>query len=369
MNQGPIERLSTAILRNVCDSAAVGILALSTDFQLLFMNPAAESMFGVSESINERIASLLASNSWLETTVRACLQSGNVLSVSEANLQIGPRSLTVRADLSPLLDDGGGTSGVVVVISDLSHQQGARRSFAFAGEQTDLGLSPAGLAHEIKNPLTGIKGAAELLAALFTDNPRAQQYCDLIFGGVARIADLVEQVLSLSGPQRLRLERVNVHMVLHQALRTAGLFPTGPDGIALEQEFDPSLPEVMADPAALERVFLNLVRNAAEAIKPPGRIRLRTRMETEFHTSSAGKRSRFMRVEVADSGRGMTDEEIAQLFTPFFTTKPEGTGLGLVLSRQIVRLHGGKLSATRAADLGGMNFRLTLPLAEDNPER
>jgi len=338
---------------------------LSPALELIFINPAAENMLGASESGSERIAAVLAANPWLDAMVRGCIGTGNVLSAAEATLAVGMRSLTLRADLSPLVDESAGSAGVIIMVSDLSHQRGAQQSFGLDDEEMTLGLSPAGLAHEIKNPLTGIKGAAELLAHLMNDNPRGRQYCEVIFGGVDRIADLVEQVLSLSGPQRLRRENVNVHLVLHQALRTAALYPTTPAGITLEQEFDPSLPEVMADPAALERVFLNLVRNAVEAIRGPGRIRLRTRMETEFHTSSHGKRHRFLRVEVADSGKSLTDGEMAQLFTPFFTTKPKGTGLGLVLSQQIVRLHGGKLWANRSEDLGGMSFRLILPLAED----
>lgn len=343
-------------------------MVLSPTLELIFINPAAENMIGASESGSEHIAATLAANGWLSGMVHGCLETGNVLSVADADLVVGPRSLTVRADLSPLVDEQAGLAGVIIMMNDLSHQRGAQQSFGIDGEQMTLGLSPAGLAHEIKNPLTGIKGAAELLSHLMADNPRARQYCELIFGGVNRIAGLVEQVLSLSGPQRLRMERVNVHLVLHQALRTAGLYPAAPAGLTLLQEFDPSLPEILADPAALERAFLNLFRNAADAIKGPGRIRLRTRMETEFHTSSRGRRHRFLRVDVTDSGKGMTESEMAQLFTPFFTTKPKGTGLGLVLSQQIIRLHGGKLWATRADDLGGMSFRLTLPLAEDESE-
>jgi len=368
LDQGENRQLSPTLLRNICDSASAGLMVLSPTLELIFINPAAENMLGVSESGSQRIAVMLAANQWLDAMVRGCIGTGNVLSVAEATLVVGTRSLTVRADLSPLVDESAGSAGVIIMVSDLSHQRGAQQSFGRDDEEMTLGLSPAGLAHEIKNPLTGIKGAAELLAPLMNDNPRGRQYCELIVGGVDRIADLVEQVLSLSGPQRLRRESINVHQVLHQALRTAALYPTTPAGITLEQEFDPSLPEVMADQAALERVFLNLVRNAVEAIKGPGRIRLRTRMETEFHTSSHGKRHRFLRVEVADSGKNLSDGEMAQLFTPFFTTKPKGTGLGLVLSQQIVRLHGGKLWAIRTEDLGGMSFRLTLPLAEDGRE-
>ena len=169
--------------------------------------------------------------------------------------------------------------------------------------------------------------------------------------------------------------------------------------MTIEQLFDPSLPEISADAAALERTFLNLVRNAAEAIGTAGTIRLRTRMETEFRLSAEGRRRHFLRVEVSDSGRGMNAAEMAQLFTPFFTTKPSGTGLGLVLSQRIVAAHGGKLWAEAggidpsrppssihpmlAATAGphhahpanpeehrarGMTFKVTLPVGPRDPE-
>ena len=159
--------------------------------------------------------------------------------------------------------------------------------------------------------------------------------------------------------------------MIHQALKLAGLFPKPPPEIDLEQEFDPSLPDVLGDEAALERAILNLIRNAIEAMDNHGRLRIRTRMETEFRLAAEGKRRQFLRIEVVDSGRGMTQSELDQLFTPFFTTKPSGTGLGLVLSQRVVSLHSGKLWAERGGIEGpetstnpearsrGMSFKIT----------
>ena len=350
--------------RDVLDSLNDAVVVVSPQLDILLTNPAAEALLG-SQINRGLIEILLGRNPWLEGMVRDCLERRQESSCADANLSLAGQDLTARAEVAPLLNESGQLKGAIVLLHDLSHQKGIGLVVNGTDGDRSLGLSPSGLAHEIKNPLTGIKGAAELLAGLFPSEHRAQEYCGLIRDGVNRIAELVEQVLAVSGPQRLKKEPVNIHLVLHRALGMAGLFPPGANAIKLEQVFDPSLPEVIGDAAALERVFLNLFRNAIEAIGPSGTVRLRTLMESKFRIRRGREQRQFLRVEVSDSGRGMTPAERDQLFTPFFTTKPNGNGLGLVLSQRIVALHEGKLWAERCEEgsLTGMTFKVTLPLA------
>jgi two-component system nitrogen regulation sensor histidine kinase GlnL len=374
--------------REIFDNLSDAVIALGAADEPLAVNAAGEAMLEASRVGRSLVARLLKRNQWLRRMVDDCLSNGQTFDNPEATLMLERRSLVVRAEVSPLIDSSGGLAGAILLFHDLSHQKSAEQAFEM-GENV-LRLSPAGLAHEVKNPLTGIKGAAELLGAMFPGDARAQQYCGLIQDGVNRIAALVEQVLAVSNPQRLKRVPVNIHQVLHQALRIAGIFPgenhTGLGDVAIEQQFDPSLPEVHGDAAALERVFLNLIRNACEAVeamrrngpavrpsiapaatetaasgpnKARGIIRLRTAIETQFRLSSHGRRRQYLRVEIADNGKGMREDEIKQLFTPFFTTKPSGTGLGLVLSQRIIALHGGKLWAER----GGIDRRTEGALA------
>lgn len=350
--------------RDVVESLPDAVIVVSSNLDPLGVNTAAETMLGVSQPSRSTLQDVFKQNDWLARMVSSCIETSQELGDPDTALFIGPREVSVRADVSPLMSSDEKPRGVVILLHDLSHQKSAAEA-AGRGD-LNLRLSPAGLAHEVKNPLTGIKGAGELLSSMFPADERAQQYCGLILDGVDRIASLVEQVLTVSSPQRLAQEPVNIHQVLHQALRLAGLFPAG-DGIKITQDFDPSLPEVMGDAVALERAFLNLLKNAAEAIGGTGRIRLHTRMETRFRMTAEGRRLQFLRVDIADSGPGMKAEAIAQLFTPFFTTKPAGTGLGLVLSQRIVSLHGGRLWATPGGiktEGGGpgITFRVTLPV-------
>jgi two-component system nitrogen regulation sensor histidine kinase GlnL len=366
----------------ILDCLHDAVIVLSPTLDPLAVNAAAEATLEASQVNRPMIGRLIRRNDWLRRMIGQCLHTGQSLDNPEATLMLDNRSLAVRAEVSPLTSPAGYFEGAILVLHDLSYQKNAEQTFD--SDENAFRLSPAGLAHEVKNPLTGIKGAAELLAAMFPSDQRAKLYCGLILEGVNRIAGLVEQVLAASNPQRLKREPFNIHQVLHQALRMAGLFPGASEHFLIEQDFDPSLPEVVGDAVALERVFLNLIRNAREAIEalrgtgpsmlmgraetaatpalsdarsvqPSARgvIRLRTAMETQFRISAHGKRRQYLRVELSDTGMGMSEAELKQLFTPFYTTKPSGTGLGLVLSRRIVGLHGGKLWAER----GGMRPR------------
>ncbi len=375
--------LKLELWHEILDSLNDAVIVLSPKLDPLFVNAAAEATLEASQVGRSMIGRLIRRNEWLRRMIDLCLHSGQSLDNTEATLVLDQRSLVTRAEVSPLISPAGYFEGAIVVLHDLSSQKTAAQTFD--SDENAFRLSPAGLAHEVKNPLTGIKGAAELLAAMFPRDARAKLYCGLILEGVNRIAGLVEQVLAASNPQRLKREPFNIHQVLHQALRMDGLFPGATEDLLIEQDFDPSLPEVNGDAVALERVFLNLIRNAREAIEavrgdglsmstphanipetpaplesaapqplpPRGTIRLRTAMETQLRVSAHGKRRKYLRVEVSDTGKGISDADLKQLFTPFYTTKPSGTGLGLVLSQRIVGLHGGKLWAER----GGMRPR------------
>ncbi|HVN88772.1 MAG TPA: ATP-binding protein [Candidatus Binataceae bacterium] len=360
--------MATNLWREIIEGLPDALIVLSLDFIPLASNPAAETL--LEGTIAETtVRSVLASNPWLREMLQASLQRAQIMDNPDAVLTLERRKIAVHAQVSPMLGKRHApTKGVILLLHDLSSQRTMERTLD--PDLQVVRLSPAGLAHEVKNPLTGIKGAAELLKVMYPGDARAEQYCGLILHGVNRITSLVEQAMAASRPARLRSDKLNIHQVLHQALKTAGLFETAPDGIRIEQLFDPSLPEINGDAEALERVFVNLLRNAVEAIpangNESGHIRIKTAIETQLRVSSEGRRRQFLRVEVSDNGSGMTQEEMAQLFAPFFTTKAEGNGLGLVLSQRTVALHGGKIWAEGGGlHLNSEKKRLT-PDADDN---
>jgi two-component system nitrogen regulation sensor histidine kinase GlnL len=277
---------------------------------------------------------------------------GQSESHSEEHLVRQRRGIPVRVTCLPLWDRDDRISGAALVFHDLSYQrtleENARRNESLAR----LGAMVAGLAHEVRNPLAGIKGAAQLLEARVAAQPDLTDYTAVITREVDRLSALVEDLLTLGAPPKPRLAPLNIHRVIQQAV--AVIAPeTTRRGIRLQYRFDPSLPDVLADEAQLHQVFLNILRNATEAMTAsgaiaPGRdaITVGTRMETDFHILRDHQgSSTFLRVEITDQGTGIDTQTAAQMFEPFFTTKARGTGLGLAISHRIVAEHGGIIRA------------------------
>jgi len=161
---------NSKLWRDVLDSLNDAVMALSADGEIVLKNPAAEAILGGGQVNRGLVRALFGRNQWLEGMVRDCLERRQESSCADATLALPGHDLAVRAEVAPLLNESGQFKGAVVLLHDLSHQKGAEL-VAGSGDSGErlLGLSPSGLAHEIKNPLTGIKGAAELLAELFPE--------------------------------------------------------------------------------------------------------------------------------------------------------------------------------------------------------
>jgi two-component system nitrogen regulation sensor histidine kinase GlnL len=178
-----------------------------------------------------------------------------------------------------------------------------------------------------------------------------------------RVNRIVEELLSLTTPRRLKLDKVNLHRVLGDiiTLQKGGI---GQADIAFNQQFDPSIPPIMADGEQLTQLFLNIVKNAVEAVGDNGLIKVSSRVLSDYTMTKKGeRRQRMVAIEVSDDGPGMPREQIDQLFTPFFTTKSRGTGLGLAICHKIVSEHRGIIKV--ASEPGkGTTFSVMLPLIQ-----
>ena len=337
---------------------------------VVLFNPAAEELIGLSKAraLGHPCDVVFAHTPLIADTVRHVQASGKSESHSETILNQRDRVIAVRVACLPVWDARDRIRGTTVVIHDLTYYQRLEESARRNESLARLGTLVAGLAHEIKNPLAGIKGAAQLLSHRLNDRRELHEYTAVIGREVDRLSALVQDLLTLGAPPKPALVALNVHQVIRHVLAVIEGELTV-HGIQLRCEFDPSLPDVLGDQAQLSQVFLNLLKNACEATiaSPPPRrsnptITVSTRMETDFHILRSSHRSdKFLRVEIADQGSGIASEDSARIFEPFFTTKPRGTGLGLAISHRIVADHGGIIRAERNRPHGTI-VTVTLPV-------
>jgi two-component system nitrogen regulation sensor histidine kinase GlnL len=359
-------------LQNVLASLGDAVILADEDDRITLFNQAAEELTGVPEAqaLHRACSEVFTSAPAIATMVERTRTLGQSQSCGEEALKVGQRRVPVRLSCSPIWGSDGNVHGVALVIQDLSYQKKledeARRNETLAR----LGGLVAGLAHEIKNPLGGIKGAAQLLAKRFADQPEIGEYTGVMIREIDRLSQLVEQLLTLGAPVAANLESINIHKIIHEVRALmATEFATKHIGVRLE--IDPSLPELRGEEALLTHVFLNLVKNALEAMPEHGMLTITTRMETDFHilrraaaragTTGADGSGKFLRVEVADTGPGFPEEDIERIFEPFFTTKPRGSGLGLAICERIVAVHGGDIRAENRRH-GGAAITVTLPV-------
>jgi signal transduction histidine kinase len=210
-----------------------------------------------------------------------------------------------------------------------------------------IGQLAAGLAHEIRNPLASIDGAAEVLEAGAAPEIR-QETIGIIRKECGRLNRLLTGLLDFARPRRPEWGEVDVVGVLDQVIDLVS--HSSAKEIHFRREAPPGLPRLRCDREQLAQVVLNLAINAAQAMPEGGRVLLR-----------AGRGNGGLRIEVKDEGEGVAPENVDKIFDPFFTTKPAGTGLGLSVAHQIVTQHGGTLTAERNAERG-MTFTLYLPI-------
>jgi signal transduction histidine kinase len=216
-----------------------------------------------------------------------------------------------------------------------------------------LGQLTAGLAHELRNPLGTMKTSAELLArSVSKENPIAQEMASYISTEVDRTNSLITRFLDFARPQHLRLEPADISALLDQAV--ASFYrerPASLAGIEIYKNYSPGIPPVKFDAELLERVFSNLILNAAQASPPGGVVTVKTQLLGD----------KEVEVAVIDRGTGIEAKDLESIFNPFFTTKADGVGLGLAICSKIVDEHGGHITVESSAGEGSV-FHVILPV-------
>jgi two-component system nitrogen regulation sensor histidine kinase GlnL len=349
-------------LSGVLDAVMAGVVVLDADGRVELLNTTSCRILETSEEAarGTPVERLLGPDHAVARLARAVLQSGG--SAVENACAIARRlepNLAVDVSVSPLFGRNGSVDGVAVMLRDSTIRQSLQGFVAERETLQTFGRIAAGVAHEVKNPLGGIRGAAEILASRASD-AKTLDAAELIVREVDRIAALVDDLMVFTHDE-LRLGPVNLHRLLDDVLALASHERLA-HGVAIQREFDPSIPEIRADADRLTQVFLNLVRNALQALEGRGALTIATRMTLDHRLRApTGEPLPTVAIEVRDTGAGIPEEMLEKLATPFFTTRPGGTGLGLAVSRHWVGRHGGSLQI-ESAHGAGTKVRVMLPL-------
>jgi len=346
---------------HILASLSDGVVALDPACRVVIFNPAMEEMTGISSRrvIGAALAALLPKTSPIPERVFAALEIGHPFFAPEVewprwNGESLPTSLTI----SPIVDKLGETLGAVLVVRDLRRIKALEESQRPAERLTAFGVLAAAMAHEIKNPLLGIRGAAQLLREELTTE-EGRQSTDVIIREADRLNALMEEMLDFARPHPLSRTLVNLHEVLDNVIVLERPACTARQ-VQIRQQYDPSLPDIWADRHRLTQTFLNLIRNAWEAMPHGGTLTLITRRSNEPTRVGPGGGPMLV-IELTDEGVGIPAEVQQKLFTPFFTTKPRGSGLGLAISHRIIEEHRGRF-IIKSTPGQGTTVRVYLPV-------
>jgi len=279
------------------------------------------------------------------------LEGGRVTFHDSVHVECNDRSLVFEVQTSPLLDTQGQVTGAVALFRDVSERRRMEEQIRQNEQMAMIGELAAGTAHEIRNPLTSIRGFIQMLHDRISEQVSEREYLEIVLGEIDRIDELIQDLLLMARPPRLKLEVCDLRDMLDEVcLLVSG--DRAAAGVKFHREYAGDLPMMPVDVGQLRRVFINLFTNAIQAMEGGGEIRIRV-----LHHAETDQ----VEVRVSDTGVGIPPENLPKIFTPFFTSKEEGTGLGLAVSFGIVRNHGGKIEVESTPGRG-TTFSVSLPV-------
>lgn len=333
---------------NVVESMADGLISVNRERKIVTLNRKAAEFFGAKEEDlkSKEISKVLGID--IDNLLKekgGMLRDWELKVSSQYGAQI-PLSLSA----APLKDENDKEMGSVLLLRDLREirdlQERVRRSERLAS----LGRLAAGVAHEIRNPLSSIRGFAQFFQNRFKGQEKEQEYASVMVREVDRLNRVITELLDFARPKEPHRELHSAVEILEQTLKVLES-ELAKKNIAVEKKLEASLPRIWVDRDQLSQALLNLLLNALESMEEAGKIRI--------SMESAG--AEVLAISISDTGRGIPKEDLERVFEPFFSTKRKGTGLGLAIVHQIVESHKGEIKVeSRAGE--GTTFRITLPI-------
>ena len=349
-------------IKSLTDHLQQAILVVNKNRYVIYCNDSASQFFQKDSAriLDIQINELFHSDEILLEKIQEVFKSGIVFKMGNFVLQTSPlNELGAEIVIAPVLDNSDQVKNVVITLlesTNLHENQEREHEEQLA---ISLGTLAADLAHEIQNPLSGIKGILQLLERELNNTKINNTYTSMMLKELERIERLLKQLLFHSQPMLLDTTSFDIHELLNTIIDFEQNIDTK---IIFVRSFDTSLPNIIADRDKLHQVFLNLIRNAVEASKTKDTIKINTRFcgKWELAGTNLNPELNYMHISIEDDGSGIKLDHRKKLFKPLFTTKDKGNGLGLSISYRLIQAHKGLLSYSPANKKGSI-FQIFLP--------
>jgi PAS domain S-box-containing protein len=347
------ERMSEAVTRNM----PAGLLLLNSSGLITSANPAAEAALGVKSLVYRRYSEVLGAGSRLTELLAGCLELGRTFRREEVEYLTPSHELRqLGVTISPIQNNANEITGAICLLSDLTELAALQKQIHMKENLAALGELSAGIAHEFKNALATISGYAQMIRSEAKPGTELHEHGELILRQTRSLTHVVTEFLKFARPLELADERVSLRPMIERIVAEVGEVVPGVP-VIITGEFS----DVSGDDALLRQAILNLARNAAEASSDnPAGGRVIIRGEIDKSGQLQGQR-----ISITDNGPGIPAEALTKIFMPFYTTKANGTGLGLAVVQKIVVQHGGSVEA-RNQPLGGAEFLVWLPFVRES---
>ena len=332
-----------------------GVLVLGPTALVLTVNEAAEHFFGFTRAkvSGKHYIDVFADHKGVRNIIDRIYDDPDAANALETQIaRPGAKPMPVAITWSLLADEPEGNQTIVVNVHDLTEVKRIERQWRRGQRLAALGTMAAGVAHEVRNPLGGLRGASQLLARETSENPKLKGFLDVIVREVDRLDRTVEQLLDLARPMKSEMAAINIEDVVERAL--AVVRPQLKEaGVSVEKIMAAPPGRIRANAAQLTQVFLNLFLNALQAMPGGGTLTIDIQART-------GADAPAVIAKVSDTGHGMSQQTLEHLFMPFYTNREKGTGLGLAISHKIVEEHGGAIDVS-SEEGKGSTFTISLP--------
>jgi two-component system nitrogen regulation sensor histidine kinase GlnL len=344
------------MIKNILDNLTTAVLVFDDELNLTFINSSGEILLADSA---RHLVGLNAmelfrnSDPALVSNLKQCQVMSEALVDRELTLERVNQSITVNLSATPVLVDNNSTE-ILVELQRVDNHLRISKEEQLMSQQNTARLLVRGLAHEIKNPLGGLRGAAQLLSLEVAD-PDLKEYTQIIIAESDRLQGLMDKLLGPNKPPEFKT--INIHEVLERVRQLVEAEASGQ--LTIHCDYDPSIPDIHADKDLLIQAVLNIVKNAVQAISESGEITLKTRIQRN-QTIGRQHHKLSVKTDIIDNGAGIDPDIMERIFYPMITSRADGTGLGLSIAQSLINQHNGLIECH--SEPGNTVFSIILPI-------